>query len=152
MQDDNILTFAKTILGGDLKNSMPELTKEEFQDAQREALTKTAGEFLKQGYSVFGSLDTPQQVDECARKVSRMDFDLQFYTLLIQLCGKLDVEKDANNFLDMILNVTEHACKLLGAVQPKIDEKEAAEENVEMQEEEKDLSEEEKKQKEEEKQ
>ena len=80
-----------------------------------------------------------------------MDFDLQFYTLLIQLCGKLDVEKDANEFLVMILNVTEHACKLLGVIQPKIDEKEAAEEDVEMQEEEKDLPEEEKKKKEDEK-
>ena len=83
MQDDNILAFAKTILGGDLlKNSMVELTSESFQDTQREALSSTAAEFLKQGYSV-SLLNTPQQVDECTRKVSRMDFDLQFYTLLI---------------------------------------------------------------------
>ena len=80
-----------------------------------------------------------------------MDFDLQFYTLLIQLCGKLDVEKDANAFLDMILNVTEHSCKLLSAIQPKIDEIEI-EEDAEMQEENKELTEEEKKKKEEEKQ
>ena len=30
MQDDNILSFAKTILGGSLKEAMPELAKEEF--------------------------------------------------------------------------------------------------------------------------
>ena len=82
MQDDNILSFAKTILGGSLKDAMPELAKEEFQDSQREALSKTAGEFMKQS-SESGSLGTPQQVNESAGKVSRMDFDLQFYTLLI---------------------------------------------------------------------
>ena len=82
---------------------------------------------------MHGSLDSPEQVTACARKVSRMEFDLQFYTLLIQLCGKLDVEKDAYAFLDTILNATEHACKLLSSVQSRIDEK-GAEEDIDMEE------------------
>ena len=60
MQDDNILAFARTILGGDLLKDSIDLTSVDFQDAQREALTKTANDFLKQAYSAFGSLDTPE--------------------------------------------------------------------------------------------
>jgi hypothetical protein len=60
MQDDSLLQFVKTILGGDLlKDSGLDLSSATFQDAQRDALAATADEFQKQDASAVGSLDTP---------------------------------------------------------------------------------------------